>query len=92
MPLKGVNLEKFAQLTEGYAGADLEAVCRESAIFALREDMASEVVEERHFMEALKNIRPSVTKEIEKAYEDVRESLSVARAKEIKEERPMYMG
>lgn len=92
MPLKNVNLEKFAQITEGYAGADIEAVCREAAIHALREDMASKTVEERHFMEALKKVRASVTKEIEKAYEEVRDSLSVARAKEIKEERPMYMG
>ncbi|MBI2580807.1 AAA family ATPase [Candidatus Woesearchaeota archaeon] len=92
MPLKDVNLEKFAQLTEGYAGADIEAVCREAAILALRESMTAKSVEERHFMESLKKVRPSVTKEIEKAYEDVRESLSVARAKEIKEERPMYMG
>ncbi|MBI2141507.1 CDC48 family AAA ATPase [Candidatus Woesearchaeota archaeon] len=92
MPLKDVNLEKFAQLTEGYAGADIEAVCREAAILALRESMAAKAVEERHFMEALKKVRPSVTKEIEKAYEDVRESISTARAKEIKEERPMYMG
>ncbi len=92
MPLKNVNLEKFAQLTEGYAGADIEAVCREAAIHALREDMSAKTVEERHFMEALKKVRPSVTKDIEKAYEEVRDSLSVARAKEIKEEKPMYMG
>ncbi len=92
MPLKNVNLEKFAQITEGYVGADIEAVCREAAIHALREDMKATTVEERHFMEALKKVRASVTKEIEKAYDEVHDSLSVARAKEIKEERPLYMG
>ncbi|MEK0367939.1 MAG: AAA family ATPase, partial [Nitrosopumilus sp.] len=35
MPLKGVNLESLAEKTEGYAGSDIEAVCREAAIFAL---------------------------------------------------------
>ncbi len=92
MPLKVVNLEKFAQLTEGYVGADIEAVCREAAIHALRENIGAKSVEESHFMEALKKVRASVTKEIEKAYEEMHNSLSVARAKEIKEEKPLYVG
>jgi SpoVK/Ycf46/Vps4 family AAA+-type ATPase/intein/homing endonuclease len=92
MPLKNVNLEKFAQITEGYVGADIEAVCREAAILALRENMSAKVVEERHFMEALKTVSASVTKEIEKAYAEIKESLLTARAKEIKEEKPVYMG
>ena len=85
-------LKLLANKTEGYAGADIESLCREAAMLALRENIGSKFVEGRHFMEAMKNVRPSVTKEIEKAYEEVRESLSVARAKEIKEEKPMYMG
>ncbi len=85
-------LKLLADKTEGYVGADIESLCREAAMLALRENIASKLVEGRHFMEAIKNVRPSVTREIEKAYDDVRESLSVARAKEIKEEKPMYMG
>ncbi len=92
MPLKGVNIESFAKQTEGYVGADIESICREAAILALRKDMHAKVVDDSHFAEALKKVRPSVTKEIEKAYEDIRDSISLARAKEIKDDKPSYMG
>ncbi len=85
-------LKNLADVTEGYVGADIEALCREAAILALRKDIKSNFIDGKYFGEALEKVRPSVTKEIEKAYEDVRESLSVARSKEIKEERPSYMG
>ena len=39
MPLaKDVDLKKLADKTDGYVGADIEAVCREAAILALRKD------------------------------------------------------
>ena len=37
-------------------------------------------MEGNYFVEAMKKVRPSVTKEIEKAYDDVRESLAYYRA------------
>ncbi len=38
MPLaKDVNLKKLAELTEGFSGADIEAVCREAGMNAIRE-------------------------------------------------------
>jgi len=92
MPLKAVKLEKLAKLTEGYVGADIEAVCREAAILALRKDINAKVVEEKNFLDVLKIVKPSVTKEIEQVYEDIRDTISVARAREIKEEKPAYMG
>ncbi|MBI2550395.1 hypothetical protein HYV83_04415, partial [Candidatus Woesearchaeota archaeon] len=82
----------LALKTEGYVGADIEALCREAAVLALRESMNSKFVEERHFTQALKEVRASVTKEVEKTYEDVKDFLMVARAKEIKDEKPSYMG
>ncbi|MBW2978110.1 AAA family ATPase, partial [Candidatus Woesearchaeota archaeon] len=92
MPLKGVSLDTLAEKTEGYAGADIEAVCRESAIFALREDMKSKEIATKHFNEALKEVRASVTKEIEKAYEDIKGLFKQARAKQMKEDKPAYFG
>jgi len=54
-----VDLEELADMTEGYVGADIEAVCRESVMLALRENIDVEKIEMRHFMESLKKIRPS---------------------------------
>ncbi|HIP16720.1 MAG TPA: AAA family ATPase [Methanothermococcus okinawensis] len=63
MPLaEDVDLKKLAEKTEGYTGADIEAICREAAMIALRENINADKVELRHFEEAMKKIRPSVKK------------------------------
>jgi len=59
MPLADdVNLEKLADKTEGYVGADIEAVCREAAMLTLRENMDAEEVPMKHFLEAMEKIKP----------------------------------
>jgi transitional endoplasmic reticulum ATPase len=85
MPLKEVSLEELAKKTEGYVGADIEAVCREAAIFALRENISSKEVTMKHFNKAMNKVTPSVTEEIEKAYEDLKDHFTSARAKQMKE-------
>ncbi|PIN76323.1 ATPase [Candidatus Woesearchaeota archaeon CG10_big_fil_rev_8_21_14_0_10_37_12] len=92
MPLEDVDLELLANKTEGYVGADVEAVCREAAILALREDMSAKKVLMSHFERALKMVHPSVTKDVEKAYEDLRERFRGAHGKEMKKEIPTYFG
>ena len=56
------------------------------------ENIEAKEVTEKHFDKALEKVPPSVNKEIEKTYEDMRESLSAARAKQMQEEKPIYMG
>ena len=92
MPLKKIKLEEFIKKTEGYVGSDIEAVCREAAIFALRENMDAKEITLNHFEKAMQKVPPSVDKEVEKSYEEIRGELSSARAKQMKEERPSYMG
>ncbi|HIQ10633.1 MAG TPA: AAA family ATPase, partial [Pyrodictium sp.] len=71
MPLAdNVDLEHLATITEGYTGADLEALVREAALLALREDINSMRVHMKHFMEALKRVKPSLTPEMIKFYEE----------------------
>ena len=61
MPLApDVKLEEFIKRTEGYSGADLEGMCREAGMIALREDINAKLVKKAHFEEALKAIRPSL--------------------------------
>jgi len=92
MPLKNVNIEALAEETAGYVGADIEAICREAAILALRKDMKAKEITMSNFKEALKEVRPSVTKEIEKAYESLKDQFKAATAKQMKEESPSYFG
>ncbi|MAH02123.1 AAA family ATPase [Candidatus Woesearchaeota archaeon] len=92
MPLKNVKLEDLAAKTEGYAGSDIESVCREAAIFALRESMDSKEITLKHFEKALEKVPASIDKEIQKSYEEIRNTLTAARAKQMQKEKPVYMG
>jgi transitional endoplasmic reticulum ATPase len=64
MPIKDVNLKDLAKKTEGFSGADIEALCREAAMTAMRENMKAKEVTKKHFEEALKKTFPSLTKEV----------------------------
>jgi transitional endoplasmic reticulum ATPase len=69
MPLaKGMSLQELAQMTKGYSGADIQSVCREAAMYALRKDMNSKEVLLGDFEEALKRIGPSITTDMENWY------------------------
>ncbi|MCF7861052.1 CDC48 family AAA ATPase [Candidatus Woesearchaeota archaeon] len=85
-------LSSYAKQTKGYAGADVESVCREAAIFALREDINSTLVTKEHFKKALDKVRPSVTEDVEKAYQEIEKHLTASRGKELAEEKPAYLG
>ena len=62
MPLEGVSLEEIAKRTEGYSGADLEALCREAGLNALRRD--ADKVTREDFEKALQTVKPSLKEEI----------------------------
>jgi transitional endoplasmic reticulum ATPase len=68
-----VNLEELADLTDGYVGADLGALCREAVLLALRENESAKIVEMRHYLEALKRVRPSVEESMISYYERISE-------------------
>ena len=89
---KDVEAKNLAALTEGYVGADIESVCREAAILALREDMQAKEVTADNFRQALEKVRPSVTKDIEKSYKELESHFTQARAKEMEENKPNYFG
>ncbi len=88
MPLAAdVNIATLADKTEGYVGADIEGLCREAAMVALRENEASEEVSMKHFEQAIEKIRPSVREEDIKKYEEIEKSyMHTARAQAISRE------
>lgn len=66
MPLaKDVKLKKLAKNTEGYVGADIEAVCREAAMLALRDNIEAEEVSAKFFDEAMDKVKPKSVSEEE---------------------------
>ena len=72
MPItKDVNLKMLAEKTEGYSGADIESVCKEAGMHALRESINAKEVKKKHFDEALKKSGPSISSETVKEYRDV---------------------
>ena len=75
MPLaKNVNISKIAEQTAGYTGADLEALARKAAMFALRESHDAKEVKKKHFESAISKIKPSVTKSTLEVYKKMEEN------------------
>ncbi|KAK4715207.1 hypothetical protein R3W88_013545 [Solanum pinnatisectum] len=58
-----VNLRQIAEDTELFTGAELEGLCREAGIVALRENISATVVSDRHFQTVKKSLKPALTKE-----------------------------
>ncbi len=75
MPLsKDINLSSYSEKTEGYVGADISSICREAAMLSLREDIQSKEVKKKHFEEAMKKVRASLSPEDMKKYKEVEET------------------
>jgi transitional endoplasmic reticulum ATPase len=93
MPLaKDIDFSMLVAKTEGYVGADIESICREAAILALREDMGAKTIKFKHFESALEKVRPSVNSDVEKAYEELQKTFRRASAEEMRKNRPSYYG
>jgi transitional endoplasmic reticulum ATPase len=94
------NRDKFmmiiAKKTEGFSGADIESLVKEAAILALRKSIDANTTNGKDikvtmsdFESALNKVKPSITKEIEEAYQQMESKLRLAKGEEIK---PVYYG
>jgi len=92
MPLdSSVELEKLADLTEGFSGADIENLIREAAMTAVRADWKPKPVEMRHFEEALKEVRPSISPEDLKRFLALAEHVKKRQPRSSSESLPGYV-
>jgi transitional endoplasmic reticulum ATPase len=85
-----VDLDSVARRTEGYVGADLEAVAREASMAATREFINSVSPEEAsdavgnvritmdHFEQALDEVVPSVDDDVRERYEEIEKRFGTA--------------
>ncbi|KAI1278786.1 ATPase family -like protein [Halotydeus destructor] len=74
MPLdfEGVA-DKLAQLTAGYSGAEITAICQEAGLLALEENISADKVCLEHFLKALEVVRPRTSPDKIKFYEEYAE-------------------
>ncbi len=93
MPIKDKEnlIKTFSKLTDGYTGADVESLVREAGMLALRENIESKEVKKKHFEEALKKIKPSVTKNTINVYKKVEEKF-LKNAKAAMPQEGSYLG
>ncbi len=87
---EAIDLEWLAGETDGYVGADIEAVCREASMAASREfittvdpedipDTVGNVrISREHFEQALEEVPPSVTPDTRERYEEIEEEFQTA--------------
>jgi transitional endoplasmic reticulum ATPase len=79
MAVSDVSAEWLAEITEDFSGADLEMLCREAGMLALREHIRPGisreeliidkiVVTKKHFQEAIMLIKPHLSKDILEEY------------------------
>lgn len=85
---KNVSLDELANLTEGYVGADIEAVCREAVMLALREDFNIEKISIKYFREAITKVRPTLSENLIDYYNRIHE---LFKGGMIKEEKSSYI-
>ncbi|MFW9819191.1 MAG: CDC48 family AAA ATPase, partial [Candidatus Thorarchaeota archaeon] len=81
MPLAdNVSLKHIAQVTEGYSGADLENVCREAGMQAIRENLNDlEIIEQKHFDFALSKINSTLPIEVIEKYMNIAKEITKSR-------------
>ncbi|ELZ24959.1 cell division control protein 48/AAA family ATPase [Halosimplex carlsbadense 2-9-1] len=89
---EGVDLDDLAARTDGYVGADIEAVTREASMAATREFLASVDPEDigdsvgnvkvtmDHFEHALDEVGPSVDEETREQYDEIEDRFDTAEA------------
>jgi len=79
-----VDIEQLAKETDGYVGADIEAICREGAMLALRgfirDDMTPEQVKDgaptiritkAHLYDAINRVKPTASRDMLHQYENI---------------------
>ncbi|MFC6903624.1 CDC48 family AAA ATPase [Halalkalicoccus tibetensis] len=71
-----VSLRELAEITDGFVGSDLESIAREAAMTALREDHEADIVEMRHFRQAMDSVRPTITDDILDYYEQIEDEFA----------------
>ena len=89
---KDVKIEKLADLTDGFVGADIEALTREAAMRAMRRDENAKEVTMADFEKALEGISPTMSDELKKDYEGILKEFKQRSTKKMEKDVTRYLG
>jgi len=90
---KDVNLEEVNKKLEDFNGADVQGLCREAAMVALRANKESTEVTMANFEKAIEKIMPSLKQEEIEKYKNIEEKyLKAARVAQQKPIKQSYLG
>jgi transitional endoplasmic reticulum ATPase len=89
MPLGKFDLDSLADKMQNFTGADVEAVCREAALIAMRAEKKS--VAKKHFEEAIARVRPTITPDMIEYYNKL-EGLLTSGLESIRRNNDTLMG
>jgi len=88
MPLaNNIDLDVLNKLLKGFSGADIETLCREAGMIALRENIRARKITKEHFKQATELINPSILPEVIKWYEKFGEKFKSRIIEQSKEDR-----
>ena len=74
MPLSSFSMKDILTGMDGFTGADIEAVCREAALIAMR--AGKKKVTKGHFEDAITRVRPTVTPDMLEYYSKMEERVT----------------
>lgn len=92
MPLDDdVDLEAITKMLDGFVGSDIEALCREAGLNALRANIHIEVVNHANFMAAIDRVHATMTPQAQEYYEKIETELKTQHSR-TKDERSRIDG
>lgn len=65
-----VKIEQLVAVTDGYSGAEIEAVCKEAALKALEDSFEIDQIEMKYFLKAVDIVKPRTSPELLQLYSD----------------------
>lgn len=73
-----VSIDSLVERTEGYSGAEIQAICQEAAMYALEDNLNVDKIAGKYFDKAIINLKPRTSPELLKLYDDyLNESLKM---------------
>ncbi|OYT33913.1 MAG: hypothetical protein B6U87_02790, partial [Candidatus Aenigmarchaeota archaeon ex4484_52] len=72
MPLdKGIDVGDLIEKTKNFVGADIENLCRETALKVLRENLSAKTIMQNDFIKTLEKFKSSITEKDIKEFEQI---------------------